>query len=324
MNKFIISCIGLLLSTAAMAQSLNPVYEQYIATYRDMAIEQQRKYQVPAAITMAQGILESAAGQSELAQKANNHFGVKCTSDWVGRTIYKDDDKEQECFRVYADVADSYEDHSLFLKRPRYQSLFALPIGDYENWALGLKQCGYATDPNYPEKLIRLIEQYDLQALTFDTLLLAIGVVSEEDTIYKPTTVPEPATDTLYEYEAPEMEQLQLYHNYPSGKCNGVRYIIAGPSDSYASLAAFLNMYERTLRKYNDALGEEELQAGERVYIYAKKNKASRKHPFCYFREGDTARSIAQRYGIKVKSLYKINGIPYGVPLKTYQRLDLR
>lgn len=304
-----------------MAQSLNPTYVAYIQQYRDMAIEQQRKHQVPAAITMAQGILESAAGQSELAQQANNHFGVKCTSDWVGRTIYKDDDTENECFRVYAEVSDSYEDHSLFLKRKRYERLFALPVGDYKNWAYGLKDCGYATDPKYPEKLIRIIEQYDLQALTYDTLLVALGAAGREEEISPADSL---FADTIDSYHAPDMEELSLFHNHLSGRRNGVRYVLAGPNETYASLAQFLNMYERTLRKYNDALGEEELEEGDIVYIYPKKNRASRHTPYHYFRTGETARGIAQRYGIKMKSLYKINGIPYGVTLKTQQRLYLR
>ena len=304
-----------------MAQGLNPTYVAYIQQYRDMAIEQQRKHQVPAAITMAQGILESAAGQSELAQQANNHFGVKCTSDWVGRTIYKDDDTENECFRVYAEVSDSYEDHSLFLKRKRYERLFALPVGDYKNWAYGLKDCGYATDPKYPEKLIRIIEQYDLQALTYDTLLVALGAAGREEEISLADSL---FADTLGTYHAPSMEELSLFHNHLSGKRNGVRYVLAGPNETYASLAQFLNMYERTLRKYNDALGEEELEEGDIVYIYPKKNRASRHTPYHYFRTGETARGIAQHYGIKMKSLYKINGIPYGVTLKTEQRLYLR
>ena len=304
-----------------MAQGLNPTYVAYINQYRDMAIEQQRKHQVPAAITMAQGILESAAGQSELAVQANNHFGVKCTNDWVGRTIYKDDDTENECFRVYAEVSDSYEDHSLFLKRKRYERLFALPVGDYKNWAYGLKDCGYATDPKYPEKLIRIIEQYNLQELTYDTLLVALGAVDQaEDN----QPIDSAFSDTMDLYHAPEMEELSLFHNHLSGKRNGVRYVLAGPNETYASLAQFLNMYERTLRKYNDALGEEELKEGDIVYIYPKKNRASRHTPYHYFRTGETARGIAQRYGIKMKSLYKINGIPYGVTLKTQQRLHLR
>ncbi len=324
MKKIILFTCLMACSWSMLAQSQNQTYLDYIATYRDMAIEQQRKYNVPAAITMAQGILESAAGQSELAKKAKNHFGVKCTSDWVGRTYHKDDDKANSCFRVYAEVSDSYEDHSLFLTRKRYESLFALPIGDYKNWAYGLKACGYATDPHYPEKLIRIIEQYGLNELTFDTLLVRSGAVNPQDTTWQEGDIQVDFTALAEDMPTPEMQDLQLFHNYQSGRCNGVRFIIAGPNETYASLASFLNMYERTLRKYNDALDDRELQEGDIVYIYAKKNRASRKTPYCYFREGDSAWSIAQRYGIKMKSLYKLNGIPYGVPLTTYQKLILR
>ena len=164
----VLSC----LSVALWAQSKNATYEAYIDEYRQVAIEQQRKHGIPASITMAQAILESAAGQSELATKANNHFGIKCTSDWPGKTYKYNDNRHNECFRKYAEVADSYEDHSLFLKRKRYESLFALSMGDYKNWAYGLKACGYATDPKYPEKLIRLIELYDLNKLTFDKTIV--------------------------------------------------------------------------------------------------------------------------------------------------------
>ena len=184
MRKICLFFVLLTICISASAQSLSPAYLAYIDAYRDMAIEQQRKHQVPAAITMAQGLLESAAGKSDLALNANNHFGIKCGGDWVGRKTYKDDDHANECFRVYADVMDSYEDHSLFLLRKRYESLFALAIDDYQGWAYGLKTCGYATDPKYPEKLIRIIEQYDLQALTLDTILVKAGIVSESDTTW--------------------------------------------------------------------------------------------------------------------------------------------
>lgn len=320
------------ISTIALclqAQTQNPLYLDYIAKYRDMAIEQQRKHNVPAAITMAQGILESAAGQSELATKANNHFGVKCTSDWVGKTIYKDDDKKDECFRHYAEASDSYEDHSLFLLRPRYESLFALPIADYKAWAYGLKNCGYATDPKYPEKLIRIIEQYNLQALTLDKDLKDAGFVADSDTTWNDThsnsdIIEHAAKGGISDYVYPPLEDLQLYNDHPSGYRNGVRYVIASPGETFASLAYYLNMREKTLRKYNDALDTRELKAGDMVYVYPKKNKAARKYSYYYFKPGDTAWEIAQKYGIKLKRLYKINGIPYGTPLKTQQRLQLR
>ena len=312
----------------AQAQALNQAYLDYIAKYRDLAIQQQREHKIPASITMAQGILESAAGKSELAVKANNHFGVKCTSDWPGRTYRHDDETKNECFRRYADVKDSYEDHSLFLKRKRYESLFSLPIGDYKNWAYGLKACGYATDPKYPEKLIRLIELYDLNSLTFDTVLVASGAVNVGDT----AIVEKPHGDVIAfadqertdDYDTPAMDNVELGGAHKSGHRNGVRYIVAKRGDTFESLAYQLNMYERTLRRYNDALDTRELEAGDLVYVYPKKCRADRKHRYCTVRKGDTAWGLSQKYGIKLRSLYKLNGIPYGTPLTTVQRLDLR
>ena len=314
---------GLVVAINLLAQTQNPQYISYIAKYREMAIEQQIKHRIPAAITMAQGLLESSAGQSELAVKANNHFGIKCASDWVGRTYTHDDETKNECFRQYASAADSYEDHSLFLQRKRYESLFALPLADYKGWAHGLKACGYATDPKYADKLIRIIELYNLQSLTLDKDLQQAGLVSMKDTTWQGVE-----TDHLIETTTEEthaiQDHIEVFANHQSGRINGVRYIIANEGESFASLAVFLNMYERTLRKYNDALDTRELQPGDIIYIYPKKNKASRKTPFHYFKPGEDAWHIAQKYGIKVKSLYKLNGIPYGTPLTTVQRLDLR
>ena len=271
---FFLFCLSTLVSLV-YGQTKNPLYIAYINQYRDLAIEQQRKHKVPAAITMAQGILESAAGQSELATKANNHFGIKCTSDWTGRTISKDDDRKNECFRRYAEASDSYEDHSLFLKRKRYESLFALPIGDYKAWAYGLKACGYATDPKYPEKLIHLIELYNLQTLTLDSDMKAAGFVSDADTTWTKQdniddVIAHAAQGGINDYVYPPMEDFELYNEHPSGYRNGVRYVIAAPGETYASLAYYLNMREKTLRKYNDALDTRELEAGDMVYVYPK------------------------------------------------------
>lgn len=328
MKKILLLPYLLLAALVMQAQSKNQAYLDYIAQYSDLAIEQQRKHKVPAAITMAQGILESAAGRSELAVKANNHFGIKCTSDWQGRTINKDDDKANECFRRYARVEDSYEDHSLFLLRKRYESLFALPIGDYKGWAHGLKACGYATDPKYPEKLIQLIELYELDKLTMDERLKKGGFVSEKDTTWQESTAADDviahAQENMPNYVYPPMEDLEIFDDHASGYRNGVRYIIAGEGETFASLAYFLNMRERTLRKYNDALDTRELEPGDMVYIYKKKKQAARKYRYYYFKPGDDAWEIAQKYGIRLKSLYELNGIPNGTPLKTAQRLKLR
>lgn len=322
-NRLFFILGGLVVAINLLAQTQNPQYISYIAKYREMAIEQQIKHRIPAAITMAQGLLESSAGQSELAVKANNHFGIKCAGDWVGRTYTHDDETKNECFRQYASAADSYEDHSLFLQRKRYESLFALPLADYKGWAHGLKACGYATDPKYADKLIRIIELYNLQSLTLDKDLQQAGLVSTKDTTWQGVE-----TDHLIEITTEDthaiQDHIEVFANHQSGRINGVRYIVANEGESFASLAVFLNMYERTLRKYNDALDTRELQPGDIIYIYPKKNKASRKTPFHYFKPGEDAWHIAQKYGIKVKSLYKLNGIPYGTPLTTVQRLDLR
>jgi LysM repeat protein len=149
------------------ATKANPNYESYstlsyIQAFKDVAIEEMNKYGIPASITLAQGILESGSGNSSLAKYANNHFGVKCTSEWNGKGYYKDDDERNDCFRVYKDARESYKDHSEFLKRKRYSFLFELDKNDYRNWALGLKQAGYATNPKYPDLLINLIDKYKL------------------------------------------------------------------------------------------------------------------------------------------------------------------
>lgn len=164
-RAIVFTYIGLALAMMSFAQDtpqLNEAYLQYIAKYRKLAEEQEKLHKIPACITLAQGLLESGAGNSELAVKAKNHFGIKCHKDWEGATYTHDDETRDECFRKYNKVADSYEDHSKFLLRPRYASLFELPITDYKGWAHGLRRCGYATDPTYAAKLIHLIEDYGL------------------------------------------------------------------------------------------------------------------------------------------------------------------
>ena len=148
-----------------MAQKQNQAYLDYIEQWKETAVQQQMDYGVPAAITMAQALLESGAGQSELAVNARNHFGIKCTSDWFGGVYYYDDDSKGECFRQYADAYESFKDHSLFLQRSRYATCFEIAVEDYEGWAHRLKACGYATDPGYAPKLIKIIEDYRLDTL---------------------------------------------------------------------------------------------------------------------------------------------------------------
>lgn len=160
-----IKWLTIALSFLSLSLKAQPNVQLYIETWRNECIQQMEKHGIPASITMAQGILESASGTSDLATEAHNHFGIKCHKDWTGKKFYKDDDKKDECFRVYDHPQQSFEDHSLFLKRPRYETLFQLDRTDYKAWAHGLKNCGYATNPKYPQLLIDLIEKHQLYLL---------------------------------------------------------------------------------------------------------------------------------------------------------------
>jgi flagellum-specific peptidoglycan hydrolase FlgJ len=186
------------------------VVVNYVAQFKDIAMDNMRIYGIPASIVLAQGILESGAGRGDLAVNANNHFGIKCHEDWTGETIKHDDDSAQECFRKYDDVSESFKDHALFLTtRGRYSNLFALSKGDYKGWARGLRTAGYATDPKYPNKLISYIErynlnQYDNQVLGNEYIILEkqltgkIPIETIKNTTHEITLYQVQKGDTLY------------------------------------------------------------------------------------------------------------------------------
>lgn len=280
------------LSAAAKTSPRNAAYEAYIKEYREIAMREMRRHKIPASITLAQGLLESGAGRNTLSRKANNHFGIKCANDWHGRRIYHDDDARGECFRSYRSAADSYEDHSKFLHRDRYASLFKLKITDYKGWARGLKACGYATDPAYATKLIRLIEDYDLDR--YDRLVVASG------------------SRSLY------MGDYDLFRH------NGLVYTIAQPGDDVKSLAKEFGVKARRLRKYNDLPDDYSFRPGELVYLCRKNRRADKEHTTHVVREGDSWHSISQQYGIRLASLIKRNPRPDGDRLRQGDRLRLR
>ncbi len=177
MKKTIILSLVVFITCRLAAQN-SPDVTGYISTYKDIAIREMQRTGVPASITLAQGILESQSGNSELTQLSNNHFGIKCKKNWTGETVLHDDDERKECFRKYPSAEDSYRDHSDFLRsNDRYASLFTLDPLDYSGWAHGLKQAGYATESNYPQALIKLIEDYHLQ----DYSLQALGKKTDTD-----------------------------------------------------------------------------------------------------------------------------------------------
>lgn len=275
MKRYLISLLTIFVCLVLQAQTRNKQYESYIKQYRDLAVEEMKKYRIPASITLAQGLLESGAGQSTLARKSNNHFGIKCGSDWRGKTVSHDDDARGECFRAYKHPKQSYEDHSKFLaNRPRYASLFKLDITDYKGWARGLKKAGYATNPRYAEQLIGIIELYDLHKYDRKGGL-------------------------KWMKENPNPHQTYI--------ANGLVYIVVRAGDSWKSISKELDISQKKLRKYNDLYKGYALQVGDILYLEKKNRKAGKEHIVHVLRAGESMYSISQKYGIRLKNLYKLN-----------------
>ncbi len=295
------------MSFGANAQYTTQDIRDYIDKYNAMAIKKMKDYGIPASITLSQGILESAAGTSELARNANNHFGIKCHSTWKGKTYYKDDDKKDECFRVYNSVEDSYNDHSDFLKRPRYASLFTLNPTDYKSWAHELKKCGYATDPNYPVRLINLIETYSLYQYDSDNYQAKKHQKS-------PKVKKEPKKQVIQDQVIEIKNKKYALVDYPYSRRlvyinNNVYFIIAQSGDSFYQIALDVQLTISQLRRYNDIKSRKyEPQEGEVIYISkkAKYNMSAKEHVVC---QGESLHSIAQDYAIRIRTLRKLNNL---------------
>ena len=268
----------------------NATYDKYISTYSQMAIQQEKKYNIPASITLAQAILESGAGTSYLAKDANNHFGIKCRNDWTGARAYKDAEIPNECFRKYSSVADSYEDHSLFLTGgSRYERLFSLKKTDYRGWAKGLQECGYATDKGYANKLIDIVERYQLYTYNSNQT-----PVQDRRTVIPPRTTLPPTNNTA-------IIARDIYKTY------GLIYVIARVDDSLAQIAYDLGFKLKDLAKFNDIPVNYPLQQGNIIYFQKKKTKADQPNYYHTVSVGESMHSISQYYGIQMQSLYKMN-----------------
>ncbi len=291
----------LLVPLTTMAQmKWNSAYQSYINQYKDLAIEQMLHYNIPASITLAQGLLESGAGRSELARNGNNHFGIKCHG-WSGRKMYHDDDEDNECFRAYNNVKESYEDHSRFLaKQSRYARLFTMPRTDYKGWARGLKACGYATNPQYANTLIQIIELYGLHK--YD------GATSYDKFMANHVSADKRASDG-------SLHQIKAYNkNY---------YLIAKTGDTFKSLSKEVGISSRKLAKYNERNKKDILSQGDIIYLKKKRNKAEKKykHTPHTVRSGESMYSIAQLYGVRLKSLYDKNGMTPDYEIKVGDKI---
>lgn len=304
--------IAFLLSFLVLFAQGQMTTEKYIETYADFAVEEMQRSGVPASITLGQGILESGSGNSRLATEGNNHFGIKCHSDWKGSKIYEDDDEDQECFRKYNSADESFRDHSEFLrKHSRYAFLFELDKDDYQAWAKGLKQAGYATNPKYASILIGLIEKYNL--FLYDDRDGSGSDLLASDSFRK--TVQPGFTDN-WVIDPFNREVLEN---------NARPLIIARQGDNVIALAQEFDMMPWQFYKYNDMDKKTDtITPGQIVYLKPKCNKAEKGYETHVVKNGETLWGISQEFGVKINKLRKRNNLDKGVEVNTGDTLYLR
>lgn len=294
MKKMFIAIV-LLLGLLGLSAKDDTPQERYVKKYADMAVKEMVRSGVPASITLAQGILESGSGMSKLATQGNNHFGIKCHKGWEGKSMKVDDDAPNECFRVYSSVADSYKDHSDFLRyRDRYKFLFDLERTDYKGWAYGLKKAGYATDPGYPAKLIKYIEEYKLYK--YDVL----SRVEEKEVPLSPLVI-----------EAPKMAREEFH--FPLTRelfsKNGVPFVYSLEGETYRSIAKYYHLFHQEILRFNDLRKDEELLPGTVVYLSFKENHTQPGlDKYIIEQDGEDFHAICQRFAVKEKAILKLNG----------------
>mgnify|MGYP002338715645 CR=1 FL=1 len=285
---------------------------EYIEKYKDLAIREMKRTGIPASITLAQGMLESDYGNSRLARKSNNHFGIKCHGSWTGKKVYHDDDRRNECFRKYNNVYESFRDHSEFLTESnRYDFLFDYKPTQYKAWARGLKKAGYATSSTYARKLIELIERYKLY--NYDS--------PEGRQVASSSS----SSSTNSTQRLGNVDNFEISH--PGHKVrmrNRIDYVIAKEGDTYRSLTEELDLLRWELKKYNNLGDHPNIKPGQILYLQPKRSKAAVGYNYHIVKEGDTMRSISQLYGIKLEELYEKNNMEEEEKVEPGQKLWLR
>jgi len=291
--KSLVYLFIILITFSVSAQELSS--EDYIQKFHEIAIDEMHSYGIPASITLAQGILESGNGNSQLSKKSKNHFGIKCHKGWAGKKVYHDDDEENECFRKYKKVSDSYRDHSEFLKnRDRYAFLFDYKMTDYKSWAKGLKKAGYATNPHYADKLIELIERFDLAQ--YDN-----ASKSGKRKVKKP--------------KRKERKKIRKSEN-------GLKYVLSDEGDDFDKIAREHSMWMWELLKFNDVKSNQNLSHGIVVYLEQKKSKS--KTEFHIVEKGETLYSIAQLHGVQLAKLRHKNRLDKNQDVLEGEKVFLR
>lgn len=348
-SKFRYIVLSLLLIGSLLSYSQNTQRKKetldYIDKYKDIAMTEMVKYKIPASITLAQGILESGNGKSKLASKGNNHFGIKCHSDWKGKTMRQDDDAPQECFRVYKNAEESYNDHSKFLKNsPRYASLFNLEITDYKGWAKGLKKAGYATSPVYASALIKLIEDYDLQQ--YDQMVVKkkfkphkkseeVKPAQKEEPVQKVKPAKKAKPKKVRKQKSvvnvgpvPVLSECAVVgmtpdHHYIRENF-GVKFVFTKEGDNLDNLAKDLRISKRQLVKYNNLGNKTTFTENEVLYIGPKRSKAAAGYKVHVIQPGETLLQVSRLYAVKLERLFKMNGLDENSILSVGQEIRLR
>jgi LysM repeat protein len=287
------------ITSSAQTQQQKTLAEAYLQKYASLAVKEMQRSGVPASITLAQGMLESSYGNSELAVKANNHFGIQCHDDWTGKSYEHMDAGELRQFRQYKSVLESYADHSDFLaNKSRYSALFKLDRTDYKAWANGLKQAGYAEDPDYASKLIRMIEMFRL---------------------YEYDNVKESPV------EAPRQLRTNRYNlSREIFSRNGVPYIYAYAGEKYSDIARQYGLFLSEVLSFNDVAADCEIPSDAVVYIRAKKRKAAKGNDEYVVEEGMGMREISQKFAVKLKRLYRMNSVDEGYVPQVGETIKLR
>jgi LysM repeat protein len=330
MKQLVLILFTVTFSLLVAAQS-NDVVKQYIDRYKELAINEEIRAGIPAAITLAQGILESEAGQSELSKASNNHFGIKCKTEWTGATAYHDDDAKNECFRSYPTVEDSYRDHSDFLKsRPNYAFLFNLDPADYKSWAYGLKRAGYATNSDYATLIIKVVNDNNLQEYTLIALEKIKNGIRKDVALNDKSAKDKQdgASDETVnnEIQQPAVDVEIIDGIYPQGEftINQTKVMYATAGTSLFALANNHNIAYRKLLEYNDIDGNIDILQKDKLIFLEKKPKKSIAKDYHIVTASETIEEIAQKEGIQLESLYEYNKMQKGLEPAQGEKIYLR
>ena len=325
MKRSVVILLCALVGVVSVVAKERQTREEYVEKYKAIAIAHMERYGIPASITMAQGILESDSGNSRLSTSSNNHFGIKCKKHWTGDRVYHDDDAKGECFRAYPSVEASYQDHADFLDQsPRYDSLFAYPSDDYRSWARGLKAAGYATAPDYAERLVKIIESMKLYLLDKEN----------GNKIYTASKSATANTEAWWESNiATSDEQINpnafrvtvnSHKGYGVYRTNHTFYVVAKEGDTFESVGKVFDISAKMLRKFNDVASDVELSKGDIVYIERKKTQWLGNVMQHKVVRDENLYSLSQSYGIRLKSLAKLNRLRVNEDVRKGETIRLK